>query len=115
MKGEIEESAWGYQERYRTGQDVVVGVNKYVTEGLEVPDILKVDQASEDAQVERLKRFKSDRDGELVQRRLEELREAARGDENLLPRIREALRDRASVGEVCGAMKDVFGEYRPEF
>jgi methylmalonyl-CoA mutase N-terminal domain/subunit len=115
MKGEIEESAWGYQERYRTGQDIVVGVNKYVTEGLEVPDILKVDQASEDAQVERLTRFKSDRDGELVQRRLEELREAARGDENLLPRIREALRDRASVGEVCGAMKDVFGEYRPEF
>jgi methylmalonyl-CoA mutase N-terminal domain/subunit len=93
MKSEIEESAWGYQERYRTGQDIVVGVNKYVTEGLEVPDILKVDQASEDAQVERLKRFKSD----------------------LLPRIREALRDRASIGEVCGAMKDVFGEYRPEF
>jgi methylmalonyl-CoA mutase, N-terminal domain len=115
MKSEIEESAWGYQERYRTGQDIVVGVNKYVTEGLEVPDILKVDQASEDAQVERLKRFKSDRDGELVQRRLEELREAARGDENLLPLIREALRDRASIGEVCGAMKDVFGEYRPEF
>jgi methylmalonyl-CoA mutase N-terminal domain/subunit len=115
MKAEIEESAWGYQERYRTGQDIVVGVNKYVTEGLEVPDILKVDQASEDAQVERLARFKSDRDGELVQRRLEELRDAARGDENLLPRIREALRDRASVGEVCGAMKDVFGEYRPEF
>jgi len=115
MKGEIEESAWGYQERYRTGQDIVVGVNKYVTEGLEVPDILKVDQASEDAQVKRLKRFKSDRDGELVQRRLEELRDAARGDENLLPRLREALRDRASIGEVCGAMKDVFGEYRPEF
>jgi methylmalonyl-CoA mutase N-terminal domain/subunit len=80
-----------------------------------VPDILKVDQASEDAQVERLRRFKADRDGELVQRRLDELREAARGEENLLPRIREALRDRASIGEVCGAMKDVFGEYRPEF
>src|SRR5437660_1922042 len=87
MKGEIEESAWGYQERYRTGQDIVVGVNKYVTEGLEVPDILKVDQASEDAQFERLQRFKSDRDVELVQRRLDELRAAAGGEENLLPRI----------------------------
>jgi methylmalonyl-CoA mutase N-terminal domain/subunit len=115
MKSEIQESAWSYHQRYSNGQDIVVGVNKYVTEELEVPDILKVDQASEDAQVERLARFKSDRDGELVQRRLEELRDAARGDENLLPRIREALRDRASVGEVCGAMKDVFGEYRPEF
>jgi len=115
MKGEIEESAWGYQERYRSGQDIVVGVNRYVTEELEVPDILKVDQASEDAQVERLANFKAARDAELVARRLEELRGAARGDENLLPRIREALRDRASIGEVCGAMKDVFGEYRPEF
>jgi methylmalonyl-CoA mutase N-terminal domain/subunit len=115
MKGEIEESAWGYQERYRSGQDIVVGVNRYVTEELEVPDILKVDQASEDAQVERLANFKAARDGELVERRLQELREVARGTENLLPRIREALRDRTSIGEVCGAMKDVFGEYRPEF
>src|ERR671924_328027 len=77
IKGEIEESAWGYEERYRTGQDIVVGVNKYVTEDVEVPEILKVDQASEDAQVERLKRFKADRDSELVERRLAELREAA--------------------------------------
>jgi methylmalonyl-CoA mutase N-terminal domain/subunit len=115
MKGEIEESAWGYQERYRSGQDIVVGVNKYVTDELEVTDILKVDQASEDAQVERLKRFKAERDAELVERRLDELREAARGTENLLPPIRAALKDRASVGEVCGAMKDVFGEYQPEF
>jgi methylmalonyl-CoA mutase N-terminal domain/subunit len=50
-----------------------------------------------------------------VDRRLEELREAAGGSENLLPRIREALRDRCSIGEVCGAMKDVFGEYKPDF
>jgi len=114
IKGEIEESAWGYEERYRIGQDVVVGVNKYVTEDIEVPDILKVDQASEDAQVERLKRFKADRDGGLVERRLAELRDAAAGTDNLLPRIRQALRDRCSMGEVCGAMRDVFGEYQPD-
>jgi len=114
IKSEIEESAWGYQERYRRGQDVVVGVNEYVTEDLEVPDILKVDQASEDQQVARLRAFKAGRDGALVERRLEELRAAARGDENLLPRIREALRDRASLGEVCAAMGEVFGAYRPE-
>jgi methylmalonyl-CoA mutase N-terminal domain/subunit len=114
MKKEIEESAFGYHQRYASGQDIVVGVNKYVTEELEVPDILKVDQASEDAQVARLNEFKESRDRKLAQRRLEELREAARGDENLLPRIREALRDRCSLGEVCGAMRDVFGEYQPE-
>jgi methylmalonyl-CoA mutase N-terminal domain/subunit len=114
MKNEIEESAWGYGERYRLGQDIVVGVNKYVTEDVEVPDTLKVDQAQEDAQVERLKAFKADRDADLVERRLEELREAARGTDNLLPYIRQALKDRCSLGETCGAMRDVFGEYQPE-
>src|SRR3954451_11131061 len=114
MKNEIEESAWGYGERYRLGQDIVVGVNKYVTEDVEVPDTLKVDQAREDAQVERLKAFKGDREGELVEQRLEELRQAARGTDNLLPFIRQALKDRCSLGETCGAMRDVFGEYQPE-
>jgi methylmalonyl-CoA mutase N-terminal domain/subunit len=114
MKKEIEESAFGYHQRYANGQDVVVGVNKYVTEDIEVPDVLKVDQASEDAQVERLKKFKADRDQELVDRRLEELREASRGSDNLLPPIREALRDHCTLGEVCGAMRDVFGEYQPD-
>jgi methylmalonyl-CoA mutase N-terminal domain/subunit len=114
IKGEIEESAFGYHERYRTGQDIVVGVNKYVTEELEVPEILKVDQASEDAQVERLKAFKAGRDAELAERRLEELREAARGSDNLLPPIRQALKDSCSLGEVCAAMRDVFGSYQPD-
>jgi methylmalonyl-CoA mutase, N-terminal domain len=114
IKGEIEESAFGYHERYRTGQDVVVGVNRHVEEDLEVEDILRVDPAAERAQLERLKGFKADRDQELAQRRLEELRDASRGAENLLPRIRQALKDRCSMGEVCGAMRDVFGEYQPE-
>ena len=66
-------------------------------------------------QVERLKAFKANRDQELVARRLEALREAARGTDNLLPAIRQALRDRCSMGEVCGAMRDVFGRYTPTF
>jgi methylmalonyl-CoA mutase, N-terminal domain len=116
ITGEIDESAWGYQERYRIEQDVVVGVNRYVDEKeVEVPDLLRVDPESERAQVERLKTFKTDRDQELVERRLEELREVARGTGNLLPAIKEALRDRASMGEVCGAMQDVFGAYTPTF
>ena len=116
ITGEIDESAWGYQERYRTGQDVVVGVNRYVEESeVEVPDLLRVDPESEREQVGRLKAFKADRDQQLVDRRLEELREVARGTSNLLPAIREALRDRCSLGEVCGAMQDVFGAYRPTF
>jgi methylmalonyl-CoA mutase N-terminal domain/subunit len=114
IKNEIEESAFGYHERYRTGQDIVVGVNKYVEEDVEVEDILRVDPAAEREQVERLEAFKAGRDQALAERRLEELRAACRGDENLLPPIRRALKDACSMGEVCGAMRDVFGEYQPQ-
>jgi methylmalonyl-CoA mutase, N-terminal domain len=115
ITGEIDESAWGYQERYRIGQDVVVGVNKYEEDEVEVPDLLRVDPESEREQVERLKQFKADRDASVVESRLEALREAARGTDNLLPFIKDALRDRCSLGEVCGAMGDVFGKYTPTF
>jgi methylmalonyl-CoA mutase, N-terminal domain len=116
IKNEIEESAFGYHERYRLGQDVVVGVNKFVDEGEpEVPDILRVDPESEHEQVQRLKSFKSARDAELVEKRLKELRAAADTTNNLLPTLRQALKDRCTLGEVCGAMKDVFGEYQPTF
>jgi methylmalonyl-CoA mutase N-terminal domain/subunit len=114
MKKEIEESAFGYHERYRTGQDIVVGVNRFVDEGTpEVPDILRVDPESERQQVARLNTFKEDRDAGLVARRLDEVRGCARGSDNLLPVLRQALKDRCSLGEVCGAMRDVFGEYQP--
>jgi methylmalonyl-CoA mutase N-terminal domain/subunit len=115
ITGEIDESAWGYQERYRLGQDIVVGVNKYEEDEIEVPDLLRVDPESEHQQVARLKAFKADRDQEQVDARLEQLRNAAQGSDNLLPFIKDALRDRASLGEVCGAMQDVFGKYTPTF
>ena len=115
ITGEIDESAWGYQERYRIGQDIVVGVNAYQEEDIEVPDLLRVDPESEREQLERLAAFKADRDQALAAQRLDELREVARGSENLLPPIRQALKDRCSIGEVCGAMQDVFGKYAPTF
>jgi methylmalonyl-CoA mutase N-terminal domain/subunit len=118
MKNEIEESAFGYHERYRVGQDIVVGVNKFVEDAggaVNIPDILRVDPESEREQVGRLRAFKEARDGALVEGRLEEVRAAARGSENLLPVLRQALKDRCSMGEVCGAMRDVFGEYQPTF
>ncbi len=115
ITGEIDESAWGYQERYRIGQDVVVGVNAFQEEDIEVPDLLRVDPQSESEQLARLKAFKEDRDQALVAQRLDELRAVARGAENLLPAIRQALKDRCSLGEVCAAMQDVFGKYAPTF
>jgi methylmalonyl-CoA mutase N-terminal domain/subunit len=115
ITAEIDESAWGYQERYRIGQDIVVGVNAFEEDDIEVPDLLRVDPESEREQVTRLAEFKANRDQQLVERRLEELREVARGEGNLLPAIRQALKDRCSMGEACGAMQDVFGSYAPTF
>jgi methylmalonyl-CoA mutase N-terminal domain/subunit len=115
MTGEIEESAFGYHERYRIEQDVVVGVNRFVEDSAEVPDILRVDPDSERQQVERLKAFKADRDQALVETRLEEVRACAQGTDNLLPVLRQALKDRCSMGEACRAIRDVFGDYRPAF
>ena len=114
IRSEVEESAWSYSERIRTNQDVIVGVNEYVTEGVETEDILRVDPESEREQVERLKRFKDDRDGDAVHGRLEELREVARGEGNLLLPLRAALSDRATIGEVCGVMREEYGEYQED-
>jgi methylmalonyl-CoA mutase, N-terminal domain len=114
IKAEIEESAFGYHERYRTGQDIVVGVNKYEEDDIEVEDILRVDPETEKDQLDRLKAFKENRDQDLAERRLKELQDATQGDDNLLPYIKQALKDHCSVGEVCGAMREQFGEYRPE-
>jgi methylmalonyl-CoA mutase N-terminal domain/subunit len=112
MQREIEESALSYHERYKTGQDVVVGVNKFVTDQVDDVDILKVDPEAEQRQLKRLAAFKQNRDQAAVEAKLEEVREVARGDGNLLRPIRAALAADASIGEVCGAMRDVFGEYQ---
>jgi methylmalonyl-CoA mutase N-terminal domain/subunit len=114
IQREIEESAFAYHRRIQTKQDVLVGVNEYAEGGGEVEvDILKIDPQTERDQVERLRRFKEDRDQELVRKRLDDLRAVAEGDGNLLYPIKDALRDHATIGEVCTVMRDVFGEYKP--
>jgi methylmalonyl-CoA mutase N-terminal domain/subunit len=111
IRAEVEESAWGYEERYKQKQDIVVGVNEYVTEEVEEVEILRVDPEAERQQVERLTAFKADRDADAVERRLEELRQVCGSDGNLLEPIRAALKDRCTLGEVCGVLRDEFGEY----
>ncbi len=112
IRAEVEESAWGYDQRYKQRQDIVVGVNKYVTEEIEDVDILRVDPESERQQLDALRAFKEDRDQDAVAKRLEELRGTCGGDGNLLHPIRAALKDRCTIGEVCGVMRDEFGEYQ---
>jgi methylmalonyl-CoA mutase N-terminal domain/subunit len=114
ITNEIDESAWSYEQRYASGQDVVVGVNRYVEENEPtIEGILAVDPASERDQCERLAAFRRDRDAVVVARRLEALQATARGSGNLLVPIGDALGDRCTLGEVCGALREVFGDYQP--
>jgi methylmalonyl-CoA mutase N-terminal domain/subunit len=113
IQREIEESAFAYHERLLTKQDILVGVNEYVEDEEIDVEILRIDPQTERDQVERLKRFKDSRDQELVAQRLRDLRDVARGSGNLLYPLKDALRDHATLGEVCGVMRETFGEYKP--
>ena len=113
QKGEIERSAYQVARQIDTGERVVVGVNKFVSDGDEPYQPLRVDPGIEEQQAERLALLRAGRDADEWRRRLEELKRAAAGSENVLVPLREALRARATVGETCDALRDVWGTYRP--
>ncbi len=109
---EIAEAAYRYQKAVDEGRRTVVGVNKYVLEGerLEIP-ILKIDPNVEKEQCERLARLRQRRDNDRVKRALADLKDACAGKDNVMYPILEAVRAYATLGEICGAMKEVFGTY----
>jgi methylmalonyl-CoA mutase N-terminal domain/subunit len=108
---EIAEAAYRYQQAVESKRQIIVGVNEYVTgEALEVP-ILKVDEAGEARQIERLRRIRRERSAADVTRCLRELERAARGTENLMPPILDAVKAYATLGEICDVLRGVFGEY----
>jgi len=113
---EIAESAYRYQREIDaaslTGQRTIVGVNDYLTDEPMTIPLLKIDREGERRQRERLARVRRERDNELVGQRLEALREAAQSTENLMPHILDAVRAYATLGEICGVFREVFGEYR---
>ncbi|MEO0009317.1 MAG: methylmalonyl-CoA mutase family protein [candidate division WOR-3 bacterium] len=109
---EIAEAAYRYQKAVDEGRRTVVGVNKYVLEGerLGIP-ILKIDPQVEVEQCERLRRLRQRRDNAKVRRTLDDLKAACAGRDNVMYPILEAVRAYATLGEICGAMKEVFGTY----
>lgn len=113
QKAEIERAAYKVARGIEDGSRTVVGVNRYRIDKDEIYDPLRVDPAIEQEQAARLEALRANRDGTEVQRRLDEVRKAAAGSDNVLYPLREALRARATVGEVCNAMRDVWGVYRP--
>jgi methylmalonyl-CoA mutase N-terminal domain/subunit len=108
----IQESAYRYQQAVEEGRRIVVGLNRYQGDD-DVVEIVKVSPKHEQEQVEALARLRAHRDRGLVEAQLAHVKQAAEGSGNLLPPMREALRAYATIGEVCGVLREVFGEYRP--
>lgn len=113
QKAEIERSAYRIARETESGERIVVGVNRFVLDAEEPYEPLRVDPEIEAQQVERLARLREERSGRAVTAALDELRRTAGGEGNVLPPMKEALRARATVGEVCTALREVWGTYEP--
>jgi methylmalonyl-CoA mutase N-terminal domain/subunit len=113
QKAGIERSAYQIARQIDSGERKVVGVNAFQTRDDEPYEPLRVDPAIEQQQAERLAELRGRRDGAEVTRRLDELRRAAAGTENVLYPLRAALAALATVGEVCDALREVWGVYQP--
>jgi methylmalonyl-CoA mutase N-terminal domain/subunit len=107
---EIQESAFRFQRAVEGKEKVIVGVNEYVMDERPHP-ILYIDEAVAEEQVARIRSLRASRDQARVTGALEELKSAARGTDNLMPPILGASRAYATVGEMCDALREVFGEY----
>ena len=113
MQNQIAEASWTYQQRVDDGEEVVVGVNDFQEGGDQPQTIFSVDRRLVDEQLSRLEHHRRERDPEAVATTIAGLKAACEGDANLLPPILDAVRAYATLGEICGAMREVFGEYRP--
>ena len=108
---EIAESAYRFQQAVERREQVIVGVNDFVQTDEPPIEILYIDDSAAGTQLDKLARLKRTRDNDAVRRTLDGLRTAARSTENLMPRILNAVRVYATVGEMCDALREVWGEY----
>ncbi len=113
MQRAIQEEAYAHQQEVEAGTRVVVGVNRFQDEGKPQPlQLYRADPEAENAQVKSLEILRRERDHRAVTAALGHLREAALGEENLIPPILRAVKAYATVGEICGVLREVFGEYK---
>jgi methylmalonyl-CoA mutase N-terminal domain/subunit len=113
QQGEIERSAYRVAQQIESGERVVVGVNRFTLPEPEPYQPLRVDPAIEEQQVKRIERLRGSRDAAQWRQRIDDVKRTAEGRGNVLVPLREALRAQATVGEVCDALRTVWGVYQP--
>ena len=111
VQAEIEQSAFLWQQQVERGERVIVGVNRYVEDEPERVELQRIDPEAERRQLERTARVRAERNADDAVRTLDAVRAAARGEANLLPVMREALRARCTVGEICETLRAEWGMY----
>ncbi|WP_027724376.1 acyl-CoA mutase large subunit family protein [Tuberibacillus calidus] len=111
MQEEIHRAAYETQKAIEKNEDIVVGVNAFRIDHEREPELHRVDPAIGARQAEKLKQLRARRDNDRVQKTLEDLKRAAATDENLMPPILECVKAYATIGEICGVLRNVFGEY----
>ena len=112
IQREIAQSAYSYQRAVDSGEQVIVGVNEFASEEKSDTEVLEIGAEVEKKQVARLEKLKRERDNERVSQVLGKVRDIARSDENIMPVLIEAVKAYATIGEISGALREVFGEYR---
>jgi methylmalonyl-CoA mutase N-terminal domain/subunit len=113
VQRQIQESAYDRQQEIERGERIIVGVNAFETDDEPEIDIQEVTEAQAEAQRERVRSVRADRDDDAVEAALEELATAAAGDANLMPPIIEAVKTYATVGEICDVLREEFGTHAP--
>jgi methylmalonyl-CoA mutase, N-terminal domain len=113
MQRRIADSAYRFQQRVEGGDRVVVGVNRFVTDHPDGAEIFQVSEQNQRDALAALERLRSERDAGAAEAALARLEDAARGDDNLMPYLKDALAAYATVGECAGRLRNVFGEYSP--
>src|SRR5665213_1715536 len=108
---EIANASYEYQHSIETGDRKIVGVNAFIEQNETPIEVLGIDASSEKHQLEKLARLKSKRDNAVVTQCLDALRRAAKGSENTMPFIVDAVRAYATLGEICDAFREAFGSY----
>jgi len=112
IQKEIMDSSYEYQKQIEGGERIVVGMNKFQIKEAAPKGLLRVDPSVGELQKDKIKKLKAERDNSLAEAKLIALKEAAKGTDNLMPFILEAVRAYATLGEVCGVLREVFGEYQ---
>ncbi len=112
MQGEIQEAAYAYQSEIESNEQIIVGVNDFVTDQAIEIDRLSVDKEISELQIEKVRAFRENRDIEKVSSLLDYLSKSARGSDNLVPIFIECVENRITLGEICNVLRSIWGEYR---